>query len=177
VLRYRLWLNRSGGALARREQSACRLTSWGRGSVAFGPVGLGAAALGGGAVGGRRVAVADGAGGGAVVVEEIGAAFVGDGGGVVLGGGASVRGDGVREPDGGGLLGGDDVVDGARLTRAEPAGAVVQGCATLAQLVGPVGEVVAGIVDALGHLLVATPRDHRTADVIAVTVRRAGGSG
>jgi hypothetical protein len=42
-------------------------------------------------------------------------------------------------------------------------------------LVGSAGEVVAGVVDVLGHLLVVAPRGHRTADGIAATVCPGGG--
>jgi hypothetical protein len=145
-------------------------------SLSFGAVGLGAAALSSDAVNSRRVPVADSSVEGAVVVEEVGAVFVGDGGGVVLGGGASVRGDGVREPDGGGLLGGDDVVVGDRLACPEPGRAVGQDPATVDQFAGPAGEVVTGVVDVIGHLLVVAPRGHRTADATAATVRPAGGA-
>jgi hypothetical protein len=54
---------------------------------------------------------------------------------------------------------------------AELGGAVGQGRATVGQFVGPAGEVVAGVVDVIGHLLAVAPPGHRAADGIAKTLR------
>jgi hypothetical protein len=91
-------------------------------SFTFGAVGLNAAPLSGLSFDGSGLAVARGPLGTPAVVQDIGAAFVRDGGALVLGGGAAMRGNGVGEADGGGLLGGDDVVVGSRLARTQPHG-------------------------------------------------------
>jgi hypothetical protein len=118
--------------------------------------------------------VADRSVGGVVLVEEVGAVFVCEGGGLVLVGGASVRCDGVGELVGGGLLGGDDVIGGDRSACAETGGPAGQGHATVGQFVGSAGDVIAGVGDVIGHLLVVTPRGHGAADVIFPRLRPAG---
>lgn len=114
--------------------------------------------------------------GGVVCVEEIGTAVVRQGGALVLDGCPAVRSNSVREPVGGGLLGADEVVVGERYARAEPGGAVGQGGTTVSQFARAAGEVVAGVVDVIGHLFVVAPRSHRTASVISRTVRPTGGA-
>jgi hypothetical protein len=97
--------------------------------------------------------MSDGPLGAAASIEEIGTAFVGDGGVLVLGGAASVRGDG-------GLFSSDDVLASDRLACTEPGGAVGEVGATAGQLSPPACEVVAAITDVIGHLLVVAAPGH-----------------
>jgi hypothetical protein len=137
-----------------------------RGFLSFGAVGLGAAARSGVAFARGRQTMVERSIRAALFLEEIRAAFVRGGGALVLDGGASVRGDGVGERVGGGILGIADLVGGDRSAHAEPGGAVGQVGAAIGQLVRPAGEVVEGVAKVLGHLLVVAAPDHRTANVM-----------
>jgi hypothetical protein len=143
-----------------------RVVSEPRDFLSLGAVGLGAAARSGVAFAPGRQTMMECSIRAALFLEEIGAAFVRGGGALVLDGGASVRGDGVRERVGGGVLGIDDLVGGDRSARAEPGGAVGQIGAAIRQLVRPAGEIVEGVADVLGHLSVVAAPDHRMANVM-----------